>query len=54
MDNVKLLLESAGSTMNDIVKVVVYMKDIKKDFYAMNDVYSQYFSVGNEPARVAV
>jgi 2-iminobutanoate/2-iminopropanoate deaminase len=42
MDNVKFLLQSLGATMNDIVKVVIYMRDLSK-FGEMNAVYGQYF-----------
>jgi len=54
LENIKFLLESAGSSMNYVVKCVIYMKDVKKDFEAMNKVYSKYFKKGNEPARVTV
>ncbi len=54
LENIKFLLGSANSSMEDIVKVVVYMKDVKKDFIAMNKVYHQYFKKGQEPARVTV
>jgi len=53
MDNVKLLLNASGATMNDVVKVVVYMRDLSK-FGEMNSVYREYFEDGEEPARVAV
>jgi 2-iminobutanoate/2-iminopropanoate deaminase len=53
LENVKLLLQSCGASMDDIVKVVVYMKDIN-DFDKMNRVYRGYFSKGQEPARVTM
>ena len=40
--------------MENIVKIVIYMKDVKKDFNAMNEVYRQYFREGQEPARVTI
>jgi 2-iminobutanoate/2-iminopropanoate deaminase len=39
--------------MDDIVKVVVYMRNIK-EFNKMNAVYRKYFVKGNEPVRVTV
>ena len=54
LENIKFLLESAGSSMDDVVKVVIYMKDVKNDFAAMNEVYSEYFKEGEEPARVTI
>ncbi len=53
LDNVKFLLESSGSAMNDIVKVVIYMRDVSK-FAEMNTVYREYFEEGEEPSRVTV
>lgn len=54
LENMKFLLESAGSSMDDVVKVVIYMKDVKRDFDAMNEVYRRYFKKGEEPARVTI
>ncbi len=54
MENIKFILEKAGSSLANIVKVAVYMKDVKKDFEDMNDVYRQYFKEGDEPVRVTV
>ncbi len=53
MENLKFLLESSGGRMEDIVKVVIYLRD-NRDFDAMNDVYREYFEPGDEPARVTV
>jgi len=54
LENIKFLLNSAGSSMDNIVKIVIYMKDVKNDFNAMNEVYRKYFKKGEEPARVTV
>ena len=51
--NVGSLLESCGATMGDIVDVIVYMRDTK-DFGKMNEAYREYFTKGQEPARVAI
>lgn len=53
LENIKFLLESSGSSMKNIVKVSIYMRDIK-DFDAMNEMYRKYFEKGEEPARVTV
>ena len=52
LDNVKAILESAGSSIDKVVKTVVFLRDMN-DFAAMNAVYSTYFS-SNPPARSAV
>ena len=54
MENIKFLLEQAGSSLEKIVKVVIYMKDVKRDFKGMNDIYRRHFRKGEEPARVTV
>ena len=52
LDNVKAILESAGTTMGKIIKTVVFLRDMN-DFAAMNTVYATYFP-SNPPARSAV
>lgn len=54
MENIKFLLEQSGSSLDNIVKTVIYMKDVKKDFERMNAVYQRFFKKGQEPARVTV
>jgi 2-iminobutanoate/2-iminopropanoate deaminase len=53
LDNIGFLLQASGSTMDGIVKVVIYMRDLSK-FGEMNAVYREYFKEGREPARVTV
>jgi 2-iminobutanoate/2-iminopropanoate deaminase len=53
LENLKFLLESAGGTMEDIVKIVIYLRDTG-DFYEINNVYREYFESGREPARVTI
>ena len=52
LDNIQMLLEAAGSSMDKVIKCLVFITDIK-DFQAMNDVYKTYFT-GNPPARSCV
>ncbi len=53
MDNLKYLVESCGSQMDNIVKVVVYMRDTSsKD--KIDAVCNRYFQPGQEPAKVCV
>jgi 2-iminobutanoate/2-iminopropanoate deaminase len=52
MENIKAVLEAAGASMDDIVKVTVYLRDIKL-FAEFNRVYAEYFR-GPPPARVVV
>jgi 2-iminobutanoate/2-iminopropanoate deaminase len=52
MDNIKMLIEAAGSSMDKVVKCLVFLTDMN-DFQAMNDVYKSYFT-SNPPARSCV
>ena len=52
LDNVKAVLEAAGSGMDHIVKATVFLLTMD-DFVAVNEVYQEYFP-GDPPARSAV
>ena len=52
MENLKMVLEAAGSSMDKVFKCLVFITDMK-DFQAMNEVYKTYFP-GNKPARSCV
>ncbi|MEK7786148.1 MAG: RidA family protein [Chloroflexota bacterium] len=53
LENVRLLLTSSGATMDDIVKVIIYLRDVN-DRHKVNQVYCEYFTKGQEPAKVTV
>lgn len=52
LENLKAVVEAAGSSMEKVVKTTVFMKDMG-DFAKMNDVYAEFF-VQDPPARSAV
>ena len=52
LENIKVILEAAGSSLEKSVKCSVFLKDIN-DFPAMNEVYKTYFKE-NPPARTTV
>lgn len=51
--NIKALLEEAGSSLDQVLKTTVFLKDMN-DFAAMNAVYAKYFKEGAFPSRSAV
>jgi 2-iminobutanoate/2-iminopropanoate deaminase len=51
-ENVRAILEAAGSSLDHVVKCNVYLRDIK-DFAAMNEVYETYFAAPF-PARTTI
>jgi len=52
LDNLKAIVEAAGSSLDHAVKVSVFLKDMN-DFDAMNEIYARYFPQ-NRPARTTV
>src|SRR5436853_5482841 len=43
MENVRLVLEDAGSSWDKIVDVQVFLTNMKKDFATFNQLYGEYF-----------
>ena len=52
MENIKALLESQKLTLKNIVKVSIFLTDMK-DFASVNEVYGSYFKE-DPPARACV
>jgi len=52
MNNIKGIIEAAGSNLHHVVKTTVYLKDMN-DFTAMNEVYGKFFTAA-PPARSTV
>lgn len=52
LENVRLVLEAAGSSLGDVVRVGVFLADLN-DFAAMNEVYREFFPE-DPPARSTV
>ncbi len=52
MENLKAVLEEAGTSFEKVVKTVIFIKDMN-DFAAVNEVYAKYFKE-NPPARSCV
>ncbi len=64
IENVKTILEAAGSSLDKVIDVQVYLTNMKKDFPVFNRVYAEHFSkiqatrttieVGALPTPIAV
>ena len=52
LENLKAILEAAGTSLSHVVKTTVYLKDLN-EFAAMNAVYARYFPA-SPPARSTV
>jgi len=52
LENVKAILEAGGSSMENAVKLLIFIKDMN-DFLKLNEVYGQFFK-DKYPARSCV
>jgi 2-iminobutanoate/2-iminopropanoate deaminase len=52
LQNIQAILEAAGSSLRDVVRVGVFLADIR-DFDSMNAVYKEFFPQ-DQPARTTV
>ena len=53
LENLKAILEAAGTSMDNVIKATVFLTDIN-DFAKMNEVYARYFTGDKLPSRSAV
>jgi 2-aminomuconate deaminase len=51
--NIRYILEDAGSRWEDIVDVTVFLTNMKDDFTVYNRVYAEYFK-DNQPCRTTL
>jgi 2-aminomuconate deaminase len=64
IENVRLILEASGSSLEKVVDVQVFLTDMKRDFKKFNEVYARHFAkigatrttveVGALPTPIAV
>jgi len=53
IENVKTILEDAGSSLEKVIDVTVFLTDIANDFAVFNRVYGEYFGA-IQPSRTTV
>ena len=52
-ENVRTILEDAGSGWDKLVDVTVFLTDMQRDFATYNRIYAEYFK-DNQPCRTTV
>ena len=52
-DNIRFILEDAGSSWDNIIDVQVFLTNMKDDFMAYNKIYAEYFKE-NQPCRTTI
>jgi len=52
LKNIKTILKAGNSSLENVVKVTIYLQDIK-DFALVNNIYTKYFK-DSLPARVCI
>ncbi len=53
IENIRVILEEAGSSLENVLDVTVYLTDMKRDFTRFNEVYGEYFGK-IQPTRTTV
>lgn len=53
LENLKAVLEAAGTTLGDVIKTTVFLADMA-DFPELNTIYAEYFGEDNAPARSTI
>jgi 2-iminobutanoate/2-iminopropanoate deaminase len=53
LENLKSVVEAAGSTLNDAIKTTVFLTDMA-DFPEVNTIYAEFFGEDNAPARSTI
>jgi 2-aminomuconate deaminase len=51
--NIKVILEEAGTSWDNLVDITVFLTNMKDDFAKFNAVYAEYFQT-NQPSRTTV
>jgi len=52
-ENVRLILEDAGSSWGKLIDITVFLTDLENDFSVYNRIYSDYFTT-HQPCRTTV
>ena len=52
-ENIRVILEDAGSSWKNIVDVQVFLTNMKGDFKKYNEIYAEYFK-DNQPCRTTI
>ncbi|RFC55928.1 RidA family protein [Brumimicrobium aurantiacum] len=52
-DNVRAILEDAGSSWDQLIDVQVFLVNMKRDFHTYNKIYAEYFKE-NQPCRTTI
>ncbi len=50
LENIEAVLKEAGSSLQDVVDVQVYLTNMNRDFKNFNSVYGEYFGGGTKPS----
>ena len=52
-ENIRFILEDAGSSWENIVDIQVFLTNMKDDFKTYNKIYAEYFK-DNQPCRTTI
>jgi len=53
--NVKFILETAGSSWENLIDITIYLTNMRTDFQVFNEIYAEYFpDKATQPCRTTV
>lgn len=54
LNNIEAILSASSSSLYHVVRTDVFLKDLKRDFAAMNEEYEKHFNPEHPPARQTI
>ncbi|VDC03342.1 unnamed protein product [Peniophora sp. CBMAI 1063] len=54
LKNLEIVLKASGSSLNHVLKVNIFLTNLKRDFAPLNEVYAEFFEAGKFPARTCI
>ncbi|KII90321.1 hypothetical protein PLICRDRAFT_52071 [Plicaturopsis crispa FD-325 SS-3] len=54
LENIAIVLKAAGSGLEHIVKINIYLTNMARDFQPMNEAYKEFFNNESLPARTCI
>jgi 2-aminophenol/2-amino-5-chlorophenol 1,6-dioxygenase subunit alpha len=54
IENIRIVLEAAGATLDDVIDVQAYLTDMKRDFATFNRVYGEYFGARKDQDGIPI
>jgi 2-iminobutanoate/2-iminopropanoate deaminase len=54
LDNIEAILIASSSSLNNVIRTEIFLKDLKRDFKGMNEEYAKHFNPQTPPSRQTI